>query len=378
MTIMHKPLRIAHFIETSIPGGAEKLLLDICLAAKEAGYEPILLHFNHPYFKQQCMLHGIQHYIVPGQKAFKSTRTLWRFALIFKRFLKEHKIDLLHSHLFGPITGAAAAAFLAGIPHIGTLHDIYMVEEKMIRIRLLQVAALLKTQLVTVSKSMEYFYQRKGFFPKKSLRTIYNGVRIPASLHPTEAIQLRQQLNIPANDIIIINVGRLVSLKRHDLLLKAASKLDVNIPFTILIIGDGPEMGNIQKQIEHYQLQANVILTGHRHDVDRLLKMSDIFIQCSDTEGLSMSIIEAMAACLPCVVTDVGGNHELVHNNKNGWRVPASDSEALTERLQTLLLNIDDRKRMGNISYTMASETFSHANSMQAYLDLYSNLAHRK
>lgn len=374
---MHKPLRIAHFIETGIPGGAEKLLLDICFTLQETGHQPVLLHFDHPYFKQQCMLHGIQQHNVPDRESFKSTRNLWRFALTFKRFLQQHNIDLLHSHLFGPITGAAAGTFLAGIPHVGTLHDIYMIEEKPARIHLLQIAALLKTHLVTVSESMQDFYRQKSFFPHRSLQTIYNGVRIPSTPHLTEAIQLRQQLNIPANDIIITNVGRLVPLKRHDLLLKAAAKLGHDAPYTLLIIGDGPEMHTIQKLIDQHQLQANVILTGHRHDVDRLLRISDIFVQCSDTEGLSMSIIEAMAAGLPCIVTDVGGNHELIKNNENGWRIPASDSDSLTEKLRSLLHNPNERKRMGNTSQILVSSTFSHASCMQAYMKLYQRLTTR-
>src|SRR5699024_8493553 len=136
----------------------------------------------------------------------------------FRRFLQEQEIAALHSHLYGPVTAAAPACRLAGIRHIGTLHDVYVVAERAARIRLLQLAALLGTRLVCVSRDMEAFYRARARFGLKAMQTIYNGTRSQPS---TGSPDLRHSLALAESDLVITCVSRLVSLKNHQMLLDA-------------------------------------------------------------------------------------------------------------------------------------------------------------
>lgn len=369
---MTHPIRVAHFIETGIPGGAEQVLLDLCEYARDTGnYDPVLVTFEHSWFAEQCRKRQIEYYTLPFRSSFKRTTTLPIFAIQFARWLRLHQIDLLHSHLFGPVTGGAPGAFLARIPHVGTLHDIYMVEEKPGRIHLLQLAALLRTRLVTVSKNMEQFYRARTRFSDESIRTIYNGIE-PAS-SPTVPTEVDAQ-PVSGPDPTIICVGRLIPLKQVDRVLAVVIKLLKRRSFNLVILGEGPEQERLAKQVPA-DCADHIRFLGSRDDVRRWLATSDIFVQYSLTEGLSRSILEALAAGLPCVVSDVGGNRELVEDRVNGRLVSAEDLAELEDALAELLDDPQRRQRMGQASRTHAEKVFDRKVNNDKYLALYRELA---
>lgn len=365
-------LKIAHFIETEVPGGAESMLVSLARYSQHCGYQPVIIHFDHPYFQKQCQQHNIPSLSAPDHQSFKSIKTLWKFALSFSRFLKEQKIDILHSHLFGPITGAALAARLAGIPHIGTLHDIYMIEEAPYRIRMVQMAALCGTQLVSVCKNMETFYRTHAYFSKQALCTIYNGVEQPES--NIDRLTIRQSLGINSEDIVIIAVGRLVPIKRYQLLIDAFTTIKDD-RVKLIIVGEGPEADALRNQTAKLQCSQRIIFTGARQDINELLNASDIFTQCSDSEGLSMSIIEALASALPCVVTSVGGNSELVEEQANGYLVPAGSIELLADRLSSLCQSQSLRQQFAEYSKALWQEKFHRIDNFKHYHHLYQRLS---
>ena len=202
---------VLHFIEFSLPGGAESLVLDLCLLQRAAGLNPMIAHFNHPHFNKRCQELAIPSFELPARAQFKKTATLPLFALGLARRLRQSGIALLHSHLFGPIVGGSIASFLARTPHVGTLHDIHMIEEDPTRIRQLQACLLLGTRLVAVSRHTREFYAGRVRFRSDRITCIHNGVRLKRSTPVT-----RQSLGIE-NGLVAIMVGRLVPLKRvHD------------------------------------------------------------------------------------------------------------------------------------------------------------------
>ena len=374
--------RIGHFIESLNPGGAEQVLLDLCIQNKQHGDIPLILHFNQPFFIQRAAELGIMQIPIPEDiyRTFKSTKTLPIFAYKFRQFLKQHNIDLLHSHLFGPITGAALACFKL-IPHIGTLHDIYMIEDKVSRIHLIQIAVILNTQLVTVSEHMENFYRNRAKLNHQQLRTIYNGIDPAPQTNdginqPDPHEKLRKELNIGQKHITLIATGRLVELKCLAVLIQAIHLLSPKMLtcLKVIIVGEGPEEGALKNLIETLHLGDTITLTGYRKDIPQLLSISDIFVQCSRTEGLSCSILEAIAAPLPCVVTDVGGNSELVEDAVNGYLVPVNDARMLAARIAQLIDNKDLRKRFSLEALRRCQKYFLKEPNYLKYHELYDDL----
>src|SRR5690554_5689406 len=102
-------MRVAQFIDTNSAGGAETMALDLCRQLAGRSLEPVLLHFGSEYLEERACQYGFEQRVVPGWQHYKSFKTLPRFALQFRRFLQEQNIDVLHSHLYGPITAAAPA-----------------------------------------------------------------------------------------------------------------------------------------------------------------------------------------------------------------------------------------------------------------------------
>jgi len=364
------PLRIAHFIDTQNKGGAEVTLMDLCLFQKEAGHEVMVFHHNNPYLAEECKRHDIAQYDIPAHRLYKSTYTLPLYAITLAKKLKKLKIDILHSHLFGPITGNALAARLAGRRHIGTLHDIYMIEEKPARARLLQLASILRTKLVCVSRNMTEFYDRHLQFSSTEIHTIYNAARKPEPPSAETSLALKTKYHIAEQDMIISAVGRLVPLKRVDKIIKALQ--EINLPHVkLVIIGDGPESKSLRTLTTALKLEEQVIFTGEITNVSDLLYLSHVFTQFSSTEGLSISIIEALACKLPCVVSDVGGNSELVADGQTGYVVASDRDDLLATRLHELLDNEALRNKFGNEAHLRFKEYFIFEQFQDSYLKLY-------
>jgi glycosyltransferase involved in cell wall biosynthesis len=361
---------VVHFIETDIPGGAESFLFDLCIEQRARGLRPMIGHFGHPWFEQRCRETGIETFGLPERARFKKIATLPGFALDFARRLRHAGAELLHSHLFGPIVGGSLTAFLGRIPHVGTLHDIYMVQEVPSRIRQLQVALAFGTRLVAVSNQMSEFYRERVAWRRDRIAPIHNGIRPPR----TETPVTRESLSIARDDVVLICVGRLIPLKRVQDAIQALRSIDGAAAATLVVVGEGPELPQLQALAAQLGVAERVKFLGARRDVPALLRISDIFLQCSDTEGLSMSIIEALHAGLPCIVTQVGGNPELVRQDENGALYRHSDLAALTALLRRFATDGDLRRRMGERSRQIAQQEFTIEACTGKYISLYQSL----
>jgi L-malate glycosyltransferase len=360
---------VLHFVETGVPGGAERVILDLCRAQAAAGLRPLVAHFDHPYFLERCAALGIDSFALPKRALFKRSITLPLFAVEFAARLRRQNVQLLHSHLFGPIIGGSAAACFARTPHVGTLHDVHMIEEDPSRIWQLQAAALLGTRLVTVSADMLNFYAKRLLWGSRSLSHIPNGVDAVTDAHMTSIT--REALSIPPGSIVAIVVGRLVRLKRIPDVLYALRDISVESPITLLIAGDGPERSELMALADQLHISEKVRFLGARNDVAALLRCSDIFVQCSDTEGLSMSIIEALHAGLPCIVTRVGGNAELVLHEHNGVTYDPGDVSALSHWVSLLAADARARALMGERSRQLAQRDYTMRVCADRYMQLY-------
>ncbi|NGX16876.1 glycosyltransferase family 4 protein [Wenzhouxiangella sp. XN24] len=365
------PSRVGLFIDTSSIGGAEVIVAELAQAISESGHRPVLLHFGNAPLLETASEAGLESHFVRGLKDYKSMIRVPIFTYRFARQLRDLKLDVLHSHLFGPIVGGAAAARFSGTTHVGTLHDTYVVEERISRARLLRLTAALGTKLVTVSEAMTDFYSRVTGMPESRFQTIPNGVKPNTPMRSRAAI--RTELGIPDHQCVLVMVARLVPLKRHDLLLDAISGLpqEVSPRVTVLMVGDGPSQGEIERLCRRDHGLHDVRLLGFRTDVGDILNAADVFVLPSDSEGMSRSILEAMAAGLPCIASDAGANPELVREGVNGLTFPTGDAAALRRCLQCLLEDPAERARMGHQSLRIVEEGYSHQGMIDRYLGLY-------
>jgi len=168
----------------------------------------------------------------------------------------------------------------------------------------------------------------------------------------------------------VVTVGRLAAPKDTLTLVRALAALGP-MRFSALVVGDGPDRPELEAEIRSLDLSGAVELAGSRADVPDLLAAADVFVLSSRSEGAPFSILEAMAAGLPVVATDVGGVGELVADGETGLLVPADDPDRLAEALRSLLADGALRRRLGAAGLARARERFDLRALRDAHLDLY-------
>jgi len=362
--------KVAYFINSLDPGGAETLVIELSKRIRQYDFEPEILHFGNVWLEQQARKLGLTCIEAPAYRYFRSTKTLPLFALKFGNFLRERHINLVHSHLYGAVVGASLATALKHIPHIGTLHDAYTIEERPARFLLLQVASVLRTRLVVVSEDLRKYFDTLAQRYRPPFLKVFNGVDLDR-FRFSSAPRLRESLGLGSEAIVLISIGRLVSIKRYDVLVDAVARLKENTSLKLLIVGDGPGRQDLQDLIMRHGLQEHVRMLGFREDVPELLSLSDCFVLASDSEGLSYSVLESMATGIPAVVTDVGGNRELVQQGESGYLVPRGDSCTLSERIREIISDREKCKRFGDAARQRAQRCFSIDRTVEDYARLY-------
>lgn len=217
---------------------------------------------------------------------------------------------------------------------------------------------------------------QEGFEPER-IRLIYNGIQSNRYACVEDRGNLRRQNQIEDAAFIIVIVANLIPYKGHADLLHALShiRLELPSPWQLICIGRDDGIGDHLSKTSHsLGIGDNVRWLGPRSDVPRWLCMADVGVLCSHQEGFSNAVLECMAAGLPLVVTDVGGNAEAVVDGDTGYVVPARQPQALGKAVLRLALS-PDRRSMGARGGTRANALFSLSACVDAYEALYREVA---
>lgn len=358
---------IALFIDSMDPGGAEEVLITLAQFIKQNRGNVTIMHFGNPWIEAQASHFSIRHIRLDRWQDYKSILRLPLFLAYFRRVLRAEKVDLLHSHLLGAAFCGAIGARASGIKSIGTLHDAYSLTGQFsVRVMLATINKL-GSRLAVVTSDLD---GRIKLIAKNSTietQTIHNGIEVSSD----------QGLAEKAKSIAGIKfacVARLIPIKRIDLLISALSLPVFSEPWQLTIAGDGPSKGALEMQAVEAGITDRVQFVGFTENVDDILRNSDVFVLPSDSEGLSISILEAMRASLPVVAMNVGGNSELVENGVSGFLVTAGDKYELAGRLVDLMADKDMRERMGQAGQKAVMEKFSSTKMCERYLRVYCEL----
>ena len=214
-------------------------------------------------------------------------------------------------------------------------------------------------------------------FPQERIVTIRNGVDV-IRFSPDRREAARRLFAYDPDTIVVGAVGRLNPVKDHQSFLQAVLACRrQGLMFKTVLAGDGPLREQLEGFLRDHRLGDHVTLLGNRSDVENVLASLDLFVQSSVSEGLSNTVLEAMASGVPVIATNVGGTDELVSNGETGLLVPASDAGSLSAAICSLALDAARRKAMAQASRLRAVEQFSIAQMIKGYEDLYDAVAHR-
>jgi len=362
---------ILHLSETSEPGGSETVLAYIAKNLDSGRYDSLVCLLSEGWLTGYLRQLGVRYEIIENRLSYDPL-----FLIKLVRLIKREKVALVHAHEFMMNVYGSVAARLAGTPMIGTIHGKVYFTEKRSRIAAYKLAVAASSRIIAVSEDLKkYFMENIGLKTDRKILTLYNGIDVDRYKPSAKSDALRSQLGIPADAILAGTVGSLFKVKAFDQLVRAAEiNHESNPRFRLLIAGEGTEESNLGKLIDDLGLRDIVILTGFRKDVPDLLNLFDLYVCSSLSEGLSLSILEAMAAGRPIVATKVGGNPELIADGDNGYLVPSGNPGALAEKMRILIDSEPKRIAMGQRNRRIAEEKFSLKKMINNYQNLYEEL----
>jgi len=204
---------------------------------------------------------------------------------------------------------------------------------------------------------------------------IPNGIELTRFACPWDRAALKRRLLGDAGTQVVLFVGRLVAEKGLDRLLAVWAALPRRECTTLLIVGDGPLRNALEARARALAL-SSVRFVGHQTDVTRFYAVADLFVLPSRTEGMSNALLEAVAAGLAVVASNVGGNKEVIQDRMSGFLVDWEDTAGCAELLATLLSDPGLRKRVGDMARGQAL-TFNMADVAERYQHLYQAVLHR-
>jgi glycosyltransferase involved in cell wall biosynthesis len=294
------------------------------------------------------------------------------------KIMRAEGSQVLHLHGYGASNFGRLASSITKIPAIVHEHfvDLNMPSYQRIADRLLRG---LSAHAIVVSNSVGDFMVNDRSFPKEKVETVYSGppVRIQA-VNPEGESAWQAKWNIPAEDRIVATVSRLHPIKGITYFLQSARLILDECPdVTFIIVGDGEIMPDLQKEASDLGIAEKVVFTGFIDDVPTLLSKADVMVISSMTEGVPLTLFEAMAVGCPVVSTDVGGIKEVLEDGKTGFLVQPKDPSALAEKTILLLKNPPMHSEMSDAARS-ASSLYSVTRNVKHFERLYEDFSKRQ
>jgi glycosyltransferase involved in cell wall biosynthesis len=287
-----------------------------------------------------------------------------------------HGATVLHCHHYSPFVYAALARLWRPLGHRviytehGRLSDAPPSRKRWLANGVLRAAP---RGVFTVSRELRDHLVDEGF-AARAVDVIYNGIAV-GPLPDTGARQrVRDELGVADDTLVLSTIARLDAVKDLGVLLRAAGRLLPQLPLRIVIVGDGPERRNLEDVAAECGITAHVRFLGHREDARRWLAGSDIFVNTSISEGISLTILEAMAAGLPVIATAVGGTPEIV-NDDCGRLVPAREPAALAAAILELANAGSRRHELGQAARRRAETLFTIERMVAEYRAVYEGVS---
>tara|TARA_Y100000385_G_C13101670_1_gene644916 strand:+ start:2516 stop:3700 length:1185 start_codon:yes stop_codon:yes gene_type:complete len=335
LAINHLPtMRIIHVIPSLAIGGAEKLCVDICNTLSDQGHNVLLVRlspiqeFDEQHFRFSTV-------VIEEKATLRFMRGLTNVSGKWKALLEDFDPDVIHSHLFEAEV-FSKSILLPKTAYFTHCHDnmrqfkrginVFRLFNKKEFARLYERSFLLKlyrllgqNHFVCISDNTYMYFQENT--PKDL--TI---VKLPNAIIVKGFEKKKAELECQEN-LGIVSVGSLTPLKNHAYLLRVVQEIDKqNINATLDLIGGGPLFSELQSMVHDLSLDKTTFLHGKQTNVSSFYQKNALYIHSAKSEGFGLTQIEAMAAGLPVIALDAGGNRDIVQDGINGYLLPQDTS----------------------------------------------------
>jgi sugar transferase (PEP-CTERM/EpsH1 system associated) len=356
----HGPIHIVHLVIALNVGGLEQVVIDLVRRMDRARFRNTIVCI------QERGLHAdqVEGIGVPVISLECGTKGLGTVIPRLVRALYYLRPDILHTHNPHPhLVGSLAGALLRLPTVLNTKHGRNKPGLRNV-VRASRLASLLTNRVIAVSLDAASVATGIERVPRRKVQTIHNGIDLERFPLPDRTAY--------TGPIRAIHVARLNVIKDQSTLLRAVREVVHRQPeFRLTIVGDGPIREELHSLCESLGLVGHVHFLGDRRDIPTLLANADLFVLSSIEEGLSLTLLEAMASGLAVVATDVGGNREVVLHGKSGLLVPSRSPERLAEAILHLAHRPNVIREMGRQGRVLVEKHFNLKNTVRRYEDLY-------
>ena len=352
-------MKIIHIVYSLEMGGAEILVVQLCRLQRANGHDvSVCVYTSLGPLLEVLRAEGFHvHVIGKGPVA----RTAMRFFRVFRR----SRPDVVHCHNPAPTLQAAMAARLAGVQTIvSTRHSLVAPPYDTKAEITYNLVSLFCDWVVAICDATRVNLRNTPFAQRSRITRVYNGVD---RLEPGPPEDLPEK-----RGFTLLFVGRLVEIKDLPTMVKAVALAVPTIPdLQLWIVGPGIMREPLEVLTNELEIADNVTFWGERLDVARFFSAADVYTMSSVSEGLPMSLLQAMSAGLPALVTNVGGMAEVVRNAHCGLYTPVGDSAAMAEAIVQLASDPDRRAVFASNAKTAYAEHFTLEQMESAYMALY-------
>jgi glycosyltransferase involved in cell wall biosynthesis len=358
---------IVYLITELDTGGAQKALLQLLSRLDRQRFSPSVacLYNGAGAVAQEIEALGIR--VTDVRMAAK-----WRMDALCRLYglLRAEHPAILHAHLFHANLLGRVVGRLAGVPIIlSTEHTMGMESEW--RYWVNRLTHPLVDRVVCVSPQIVRFVTHHVGIPEAKTVLIQNSIDLQRFQSVPDRQDARIALGLPLGHPLICTVARLDPVKRLDILLSALAKLP---EVRLVVVGEGPERCKLIGLASELGVEERVQFVGQRQDVLPWLAACDLFVLCSDWEGMPMAVLEAMAAGIPVVATETGGMPDVIVPDVTGRLVPPGQAEALARAIAGLLDDAELRREMGRAGAKRVADAFALDQMTERTVQLYDEL----
>ena len=369
MTESSRPKRILHITFNMGIGGTEQVIRQLVSTLASSDYENRILCIDGKVGEigQQLRRDGINVIALQRKPGFD-----WGLIHDIREQIRSYGATVVHCHQYTPWVYGWLASLGAGVKVVFTEHGRFYPDRYRYKAILINpLMALLTSKIIAISSATKQALARYEFVPAPKIQVIYNGIK-SLSRDRVAVAELRQSLGIEETDFVMGTVARLDPVKNQEMMLEAFAKvLSGNPDCWLLIVGDGPERKALEQQAHRLNIADRVVFTGFLEAPANHLAAMDLFLLSSDTEGTSMTLLEAMSLGLPTVATKAGGNPEIVVDGETGLLTAVGQPQEFAAAIATTIADEALRKKFGVSARQYFERRFSAASMANAYSDVY-------
>ncbi len=374
-------MKLLHIVGESKFGGGSVIIVELARMARDCGWEVDVLTTD-PAMTEVLDRYGIG--VVPLDaiwreiRPLKDLKGLWRLY----RFLRESRYTAVHTHTSKGGFVGRLAAWMAGVPIVvHTVHGFAFHERSSpLAVRVYaameRAAARCCHRIVTVSEFHRRWGLSLGNGNEQKMIAIPNGIAPGRVAQKAGRDATRAAMGVSPDDYIIVSIGRLAAGKGLEDLLEAiaAARDEINRPIQVWLPGTGPLRPVLEQFANRQELAGIVRFLGFRDDIGDLLGASDLVVLPSLREGLSIALLEAMAAAKPIVATTIGSNREVTREGEAAYLIPPCDRIALKEGLMSMIDSPESAKRFASSAERIYRSTYTEEIMLSRYKELYNEL----